>query len=55
MTTEEAKRKGSYFPMKTEKREAISAGLALVMSIRMQKILKLVSIKQVKHYAKRTN
>ena len=55
MTAEDWKRKGGYFPLSTEKREAISAGLALVMSIRMQKLLRLVSIKPVKHYAKRTN
>lgn len=55
MTTEQKKRGGYYFPMSTEKREAISAGLALVMSIRMQKLLRLVSIQPIKHYAKRTN
>lgn len=55
MTAEDWKRKGGYFPLSTEKREAISAGLALVMSIRMQKLLRLVSIKPVKHYAKGTS
>lgn len=55
MTTEQKKRGGYYFPMSTEKREAISAGLALVMSIRMQKLLRLVSIQPIKHYAKHTN
>ena len=55
MTAEDCKRKGGYFPISTEKREAISAGLALVMSIRMQKLLRLVSIKPIKHYAKGTS
>lgn len=55
MTAEDCKRKGGYFPLSTEKREAISAGVALVMALRMQKLLKLVSIQPIKHYAKRTN
>ena len=43
-----------YFP-NSKKREATHAAVALVIAIRMQKLLKLVSIKPIKHYAKRTN
>ena len=53
--TAEQKKRGNYFPISTEKREAIHAGVALVMALRMQKLLKLVSIQPIKHYAKRTN